>query len=64
MIKMTVKKLQQDWVDFHKTGIYEGQRFGQYVFNERGYQVGDSYNIEDASLAYNIIFHSLTMSVS
>lgn len=61
---MNVKKLQQDWIDYHKTGIYEGLRFGQYVFNERGYQVDDSYNIEDANLAYSILFNSLTFEVS
>lgn len=58
---MTIKELMQDWNDYHKTGIYEGQRFGQYVFNVRGYEYNGSYNIENADVAFSTIYESLSV---
>lgn len=59
----TVHQLQQIWNDWLKVGVYEDQRFGQYVYNKFNYEVGNSYNIEDAQEAYNLIFNSITQSL-
>lgn len=59
----TVKQLQQIWDDWMKVGVYEDQRFGQYVYNAFNYEVGNSYNIEDAQEVYNLIFNSITKSL-
>lgn len=59
----TVKQLQQIWGDWMKVGVYEDQRFGQYVYNAFNYEVCNSYNIEDAQEAYNLIFNSITQSL-
>ena len=60
---MNVKKLQQAWIDYHKTAFYEDLRFGQYVYNEYGYQVGTSYMQTNNEAAYQVIFNSLTQSL-
>ena len=59
----TVHQLQQIWNDWLKVGVYEDQRFGQYVYNAFNYEVGNSYNIEDAQEAYNLLFNSITKSL-
>lgn len=59
----TVKQLQQIWGDWMKVGVYEDQRFGQYVYNTFNYEVGNSYNIEDAQEAYDLLFNSITQSL-
>lgn len=59
----TVKQLHQIWNDWIKVGVYEDQRFGQYVYNAFNYEVCNSYNIEDAQEAYNLIFNSITQSL-
>ena len=59
----TIHQLQQTWNDWLKVGVYEDQRFGQYVYNKFNYEVGNSYNIEDAQEAYNLIFNSITQSL-
>lgn len=60
---MNIKQLQQAWIDYHKTAFYEGLRFGQYIFNEHGYEVGNSYTIGYPSEAYNLLFEALTNSL-
>ena len=61
---MNIKQLQQAWVDFHKTAVYEGVRFGQYVDNEYNYKFENSYFIEYNSLVYGLLFNSLTNNLN
>ena len=60
---MNVKKLQQAWIDYHKTAFYEGLRFGQYVYNEHDYQTDMSYMQANNEAAYQVIFNSLIQRV-
>ena len=57
---MNIKQLQQAWVDYHKTDVYVGVRFGQYVRNEYNYEYENSFFIEDDALVYGLLFNSLT----
>ena len=59
----TVKQLQQSWNDFLKVGIYQGQRFGQWFYNQYNYEVNNSCNIERPDEAYQVLFNSLTISL-
>ena len=60
---MNIKQLQQAWVDYHKTDVYVGVRFGQYVRNEYNYEYENSFFIEDDALVYGLLFNSLTTSL-
>ena len=44
----TIHQLQQTWNDWLKVGVYEDQRFGQYVYNKLNYEEENRYNIENA----------------
>lgn len=59
----TVKQLQNTFVEYFKVAVYEGQRFGQYVYNVYKYEVGNSYNEVDADIAYKMLFESITQSL-
>lgn len=59
----TVAQLQEAWKDWVKVFSYGDIRFGQYVFNTYGYEVGNSYNEVSACKAYRIIFESITESL-
>ena len=59
----TVTELQQAWSDWTKSAMYQGQRFGQYVYNIYGYEIGNSYEIQNADKAYQHLFDSITTSL-
>lgn len=59
----TVAQLQEAWKDWNNVFSYQGQRFGQYVYNVYSYEVGNSYNETNASKAYQILFESITESL-
>lgn len=61
--KPTIKQLNQAWGDFLKVGIYQDQRFGQWFFNYYDYEVGNSYNIENADEAYQCLYVSLVTTL-
>lgn len=60
---MNIKQLQQAWIDWQKTGMYEGLRFGQYVYNEYDYKTYMSDMQSNNEAAYQILFNSLTQSL-
>lgn len=59
----TVAQLQEAWKDWVKVFSCGSIRFGQYIFNTYGYEVGNSYNEVSACKAYRIIFESITESL-
>ena len=60
---MNIEQLQQAWIDYHKSDVYAGVRFGQYVRNEYNYEYENSFFIEDNALVYGLLFNSLTISL-
>lgn len=60
---MIVKQLQEAWSDYFKSNECEHLRFGQYVYNHYGFEINNSYNIVNASVAYQVLFEHLTNSL-
>lgn len=58
--KPSIEQLNQSWESFLKVGIYQDQRFGQWFYNEHGYEVDNSYNVERPYKAYELLLKSLT----
>ena len=56
-------QLQEAWVDWIKLYSYQGQRFGQYVYNLYKYELNNSYNIDNGTSAYQMLFESITQSL-
>lgn len=59
----SVRLLQDDLVAFYKLQPTT-MRFGQFVYNERGYECVGSYECEDPQHCYILLFESLTISVN
>lgn len=58
----TVTQLQALFVNYFKVAVYQGLRFGQYVYNNFTYEVGNSYNETDNDLAYKMLLESITQN--
>ena len=59
-MKLTIETLDKAWVDYHtdKTdGIFQDQRLGQYIFNNYGLEVENSFFIEDNDAVYELLFN-------
>lgn len=58
-MKPTIEDLNKCWQDYLSVAIYQDQRFGQHFYNEYNFEVGDSYNIEQPYLAYQVLYEAL-----
>ena len=54
---MNIEQLDTAWNLYHTDGIFKDQRFGQYIYNNYGLEVDNSFYIEDNDLVYEMLFN-------
>lgn len=55
----TNEQLTLLWKEYWRIPLSQGLRFGQFVFNEIGYEYKNSYNVVNAFEAYTLLKQGL-----